>query len=165
VESVTGDLTASTLGGDIRAGSVSGEARLETSGGDIVLKSGGGGVTARTSGGDVTLKKVRGPVVARTTGGTVFCEIVSAEKPGVDVTSSGGDVILVLPANYRGDVDVRVTGVDPEGDYVVSQFPELSISKREGEQRAQGRLGGGGAKVAIRSISGTVRILKGPAAP
>ncbi len=165
VESVTGDLSASTLGGDIRAGRVSGDVRLETTGGDIELKSGARRVTARTSGGDITLRRVRGPVVARTTGGTVFCEVLSVERPGVDVSSDGGDVTLVLPANVHGDVDVRVDGVDPEGDYVVSQFPELSVIKRDGEQRAVGKLGGGGARIAVRSVSGTIRIRKGPAAP
>ena len=165
IDAVTGDLTATTMGGEIRAGSVSGDARLSTSGGDIVLKAAGGAVTARTSAGDITLRKVRGPVVAQTSGGTVVCEIVSAEKPGVDVATGGGDVTVVLPANYRGDLDVRVTGVDAEGDYILSQFPEIAVVKREGTQRAEGKLGGGGPRIAVRTAAGVVRIKKGPAAP
>ncbi len=164
IDAVTGDLTATTMGGDIRAGSVSGDARLETSGGDISLKSGGGAVAARTSAGDVTLRKVRGPVVARTSGGTVLCEIVSVERPGIEVVTGGGDVTLVLPANYRGDVDVRVTGVDAEGDYIVSQFHDLAVVKREGMQKAEGKLGGGGPKISVRTAAGVVLIRKGPPA-
>jgi len=165
VDAVTGDLTTTTMGGEIRAGSVSGDARLSTSGGDIVVKAAGGSVTARTSAGDITLRRVRGPVVAQTSGGTVFCEIVSAEKPGVEVATGGGDVTLVLPANYRGDVDVRVTGVDSEGDYILSQFPGIAVVKREGTQRAEGKLGGGGPKISVRTAAGVVRIRKGPVAP
>lgn len=164
VDAVTGDLTATTMGGDIRAGNVSGDARLETSGGDIVLKSGGGAVTARTSAGDVTLRKVRGPVVVWTSGGTVLCEIVSVGRPGIEVATGGGDVTLVLPANYRGDVDVRVTGVDAEGDYIVSQFPDLAVVKREGMQKAEGKLGGGGPKISVRTAAGVILIRKGPPA-
>lgn len=165
VDAVTGDLTATTMGGDIRAGHVSGDARLETSGGDIVVKGGGGAVTARTSAGDITLRKVRGPVVARTSGGTVLCEVVAADRPGVDVASGGGDVTLVLPANYRGDVEIRVTGVDSEGDYILSQFPEVAVVKREGLQRAEGKLGGGGPKISVHTAAGVVRLKRAPAAP
>lgn len=162
---VTGDLVAATLGGDIRIGNVSGDARLETTGGDIVLKSSGGAVKAVTSGGEITLRKVRGPLVAQTSGGGIFCEIVSAEKAGVEVATGGGDVTLVLPANYRGDVDVRVTGVDAEGDYILSQFPDIAVVKLEGLQKGEGKLGGGGPKILVRTTAGLVRIRKGPAAP
>lgn len=163
VDAVTGDLVAATAAGDVRAGSISGDARLETTGGDVVVKSGGGAVTARTTAGDITLRRIRGPVVAQTSGGSVLCEIVSIVRPGVEVTTGGGDVTLVLPANYRGDVDVRVTGVDSDEDYIVSQFPEVAVVKRETLQRAEGKLGGGGPRIAVRTAAGVVRIRKGPA--
>ena len=165
LDAVTGDLVATTAAGDIRAGNVSGDARLETTGGDVVVKSGGGAVTARTTAGDITLRKIRGPVVAQTSGGSVLCEIVSIVRPGVEVTTGGGDVTLVLPANYRGDVDVRVTGVDSDEDYIVSQFPEVAVVKRETLQRAEGKLGGGGPRIAVRTTAGVVRIKKGPPSP
>lgn len=164
VESVTGDLKATTFGGDIRAGSVSGDARLETSGGDVVVRFAAGAVIARTGGGDVTLKKVRGPVTARTSGGTISCEITSTAAAGGDLATSGGDVTVTLPANYRADLDVRVSGVEPDADAIVSQFPDVTISRRRGSVSGEGKLNGGGPKLTIRSNSGTVTIRKGPAA-
>ena len=165
IDSVTGSLAARTRGGDIRAGVVTGEARLETTGGDLVLKSGGGAVTARTGGGDVTVKSAKGPVVIRTAGGTVFCEIAGSDRSPVEIVSGGGDVTLVLPSNAKGDVEVAVAGVEPDGDYILSQFPELAISRRGSRQTAAGTLNGGGPRVVVRSTSGTVRVRKGPAAP
>jgi DUF4097 and DUF4098 domain-containing protein YvlB len=164
VESVTGDLKATTFGGDIRAGSVSGDAKLETSGGDVVVRSAAGAVIARTGGGDVTLKKVRGPVTARTSGGSITCEITSAAAAGGDLTTSGGDVTITLPANYRADLDVKVSGVEPDDDAIISQFPEVTVSRRRGAISGEGKLNGGGPKLTIRSNSGTVTIRKGPAA-
>jgi len=164
IQSVTGDLTARTYGGDIRAGSVSGEARLETSGGDIVLKSGAGAVTARTGGGDVTLHAVHGPVAVRTSGGSVLCEIAGTVRPSAEIASSGGDVTLVLPANAQADVEVTVAGVESDGDYIDSQFPDLAVSKKGGRQTATGKLNGGGPRISVRATSGTVRIRKGPPA-
>jgi DUF4097 and DUF4098 domain-containing protein YvlB len=164
IESVTGDLKATTSGGDIRAGAVTGDARLETVGGDVVVRSAGGSIAARTGGGDITLKKVRGPVVARTSGGTISCEITSAAAAGGELATSGGDVTITLPANYRADVDVRVSGVDPDTDAVISQFPEITVSRRPGSISGEGKLNGGGPRLTIRSNSGTVTIRKGPAA-
>ena len=164
VESVTGDLKATTFGGDIRAGSVSGDARLETSGGDLVVRSAGGAVIARTGGGDIVLKKVRGPVTARTSGGSISCEVTSTGSPGGELSTSGGDVTVTLPANYRADVEIHVTGGDVDSDAIVSQFPEVTVSRRAGSISGEGKLNGGGPKLTIRSSSGTVTIRRGPAA-
>jgi DUF4097 and DUF4098 domain-containing protein YvlB len=164
VESVKGDLKATTFGGDIRAGSVSGDARLETSGGDVVVRAAGGAVTARTGGGDVVLKKVRGPVTARTSGGSITCEITSTAGPGGELTTSGGDVTVTLPANYKADVEIHVTGGEADTDAIVSQFPEISVSRRSGNVQGEARLNGGGPKLVIRSTSGVVTVKKGPAA-
>jgi DUF4097 and DUF4098 domain-containing protein YvlB len=162
IDSVKGDLKATTYGGDVRAGSVTGDARVETSGGDVVVRSCGGALTAKTGGGDISVK-ARGPIRAQTSGGSVTAELTSAQqKDASELSTSGGDVTLTLPANFKGDVEVRVNGVDSEGDYIVSEFSELSVSKRHGSQSAEGRLGGGGARVTVRSTSGTVTIRKGP---
>jgi DUF4097 and DUF4098 domain-containing protein YvlB len=164
IESVTGDLKATTSGGDIRAGSVSGDVRLETAGGDVVVRAAGGSVTARTGGGDITLRKVHGPVVARTSGGTINCEISSAAAPGGELVTSGGDVTITLPSNYRADIDVRVSGGEMEADAVSSQFPDVVVTRRPGSVSAEGKLNGGGPKLIIRSTSGSVSVRKGPAA-
>ncbi|HMA29450.1 MAG TPA: DUF4097 family beta strand repeat-containing protein [Thermoanaerobaculia bacterium] len=164
IESVTGDLKATTSGGDIRAGAVSGDARLETAGGDVVVRSAGGSVAARTGGGDITLKKVHGPVLARTSGGTITCEISSAGAPGGELVTSGGDVTVTLPSNYRADIDARVSGAEMEADAISSQFPEVVVTRRPGSISGEGKLNGGGPKLIIRSTSGSVSIRRGPAA-
>ena len=162
VESVTGELRATTFGGDIRAGSVSGDARLETSGGDVVVHAAGGAVQARTGGGDVVLRKVRGPVTARTSGGSITCEITGPSAGG-ELTTSGGDVTVTLPANVKADVEIHVSGGEADVDSIVSQFPEIAISRRSGHVLGEARLGGGGPKLVIRSTAGVVTVRKGPA--
>lgn len=164
VEAISGDLRATTFGGDIRAGSVSGDARLETSGGDVVVRAAGGAVTARTGGGDIVLRKVRGPVTARTSGGSITCEITGAASAGGELSTSGGDVTVTLPANGKADVEIHVTGVDPDSDAIVSQFSEIAVSRRGGHLTGEGKLNGGGPKLVIRSTSGTVTVRKGPGA-
>ncbi|MEO6327035.1 MAG: DUF4097 family beta strand repeat-containing protein [Thermoanaerobaculia bacterium] len=164
INTVAGELTAKTNGGDVIVGTVGGNARLETMGGDVRIRSAGGAVIAKTGGGDVRLGRVKGSVKAETAGGTVDCEIVVADtRMGSELSSHGGDVNVRLPANFKGQVDVRVSGVDDESDYIVSEFPELAVTRRSGSQMASGVLNGGGPKLTIRCVSGTVTIRKGPA--
>ena len=168
IDRVEGGLTASTAGGDIVVGDASGETRLRTMGGDVRLRSAKGPVTAKTAGGDVRLLRVGGQVRAETAGGEVYCEMVSKDAGPVELSTGGGDVTLVLPANFRGNVEVTVRAVDSDGDYVVSEFPEISVvrtgSPRHGTVRAEGKLNGGGAKVTISASSGTIYLRKGPPA-
>lgn len=167
IDSVRGDLKCKTDGGEVRVGNVTGDARLDTNGGDVQLKSCGGSVIAKTAGGDVNLLKVHGSVQASTGGGSIYCEVVGRETPaGLSMTSGAGDVTLILPSNYKGNLDIRVTGVEPEGEYIVSDFPEITVKKRASGSSltAEGVLNGGGPRIVVRISSGTVRLRKGPAA-
>jgi hypothetical protein len=121
-------------------------------------------VNARTGGGDIVLKKVRGPVTAHTSGGSITCEISGAAVPGGELSTSGGDVTVTLPANYKADVEIHVIGGEPDSDSIVSQFSGISVSRRSGQIVGEGKLNGGGPKLMIRSSSGVVTIKKGPAA-
>jgi hypothetical protein len=71
---------------------------------------------------------------------------------------------VTLPANYKADVEIHVTGGETDTDSIVTQFPEISVSRRSGNVQGEGRLNGGGPKLVIRSTSGVVTIRKGPAA-
>ena len=167
IDGVHGDLRAITHGGELRVGRVTGDAKLETMGGDVDLASCGGSVIAKTGGGDLRLHRIRGSIRASAGGGDVRCEIVGREtSEGVSIASGSGDVTLVLPSNFRADVDIQVDGVDDSMDAIVTDFPEISISRRPSSMRqsAGGAINGGGPKVSIRISSGTVRLKKGPPA-
>jgi DUF4097 and DUF4098 domain-containing protein YvlB len=162
---VKGDLAAQTLAGDVRAGSVSGAARVETSGGDIRIGRVDGGLRARTGGGDIVVPVVIGAVAATTAGGDVRIAVASRElKNGVTIQSGGGDVTLTLPSDFRADFDLTVTEADLSETAIRSDFPEISISRREGTVRGTGAVNGGGEKVRVQTTSGTIRLRRGPAA-
>jgi DUF4097 and DUF4098 domain-containing protein YvlB len=159
---VTGDLKASTMAGEIRAGAVSGSALADTAGGDIVIERVGGNLDAKTAGGDIVALSVGGAVRAATAGGDVRIGIASREaKGGITIHNSGGDVSLTLPGDYKADIELIVTGTDDDDEQAIrSDFPNLSIAKRSGSQRATLSLNGGGEKVVVRTTSGTIRLKK-----
>ncbi|HEY3172442.1 MAG TPA: DUF4097 family beta strand repeat-containing protein [Thermoanaerobaculia bacterium] len=162
---VKGDLAAQTLAGDVRAISVSGAARVETSGGDIRIGRVDGWLRARTGGGDIVVPIVAGAVTAATAGGDVRIALASRQpRDGVTIENGGGDVTLTLPSDFRGDFDLTVTGADPSEPAIRSDFPEISVSRREGTVRGSGEVNGGGEKVRVQTTSGTIRLRRGPAA-
>ena len=163
---VRGDFRAHTLAGDVQAGEVAGSARAETAGGDIRIDRVGGTAVARTGGGDIVLPSVGGAVDAETGGGEVRIAVVSRLlKNGISIRNAGGDVVLTLPADFRGELDLEVEGpADPEEIVIRSEFPGVAVTRGAESQRATGSLNGGGPRVLVRTSSGSIRLRRGPAA-
>jgi DUF4097 and DUF4098 domain-containing protein YvlB len=162
---VKGDLAAQTLAGDVRAAAVAGSARVETSGGDIRIERVDGWLRARTAGGDIVVPLVGGHVDAETAGGDVRIAVAARQpREGISIVNGGGDVALMLPSDFKGDLDLTVTEADPSEPAVLSEFPDVSISRKDRIVRATGSLNGGGEKVRVQTSSGTIRLRRGPAA-
>jgi DUF4097 and DUF4098 domain-containing protein YvlB len=157
---VIGDLKANTMAGDIRAGSVSGSVLADTAGGDVRIQRVGGNLEAKTSGGDIIVPAVGGSVRAVTAGGDVRIGVLSRDvRGGVTIHNSGGDVSLSLPPDCKAELDLVVNGAVDESA-ILSEFPDLAISKRSGSERATAILNGGGEKIVVRTSSGTIRLKK-----
>ncbi len=161
---VTGDLKASTSAGDIRAQTVTGSLLADTAGGDVRAERVGANLDAKTAGGDIVALRVGGGVRAVTAGGDVRIGVLSSTIPGgVTVHNSGGDVTLWIPADCKADVDLSVSGVDEDESAIRSDFPEVTVNRRQSSQLATAKLNGGGEKIVVRTTSGTIRLRKGTA--
>jgi DUF4097 and DUF4098 domain-containing protein YvlB len=165
IGAVKRDLAAQTAAGDVRVAAVGGSARVETSGGDIRIERVNGWLKARTAGGDILVPLVGGAVDAETAGGDVRIAVTARQvRDGISIVSGGGDVTLMLPGDFRGDVDLTVRETDPSQPAIRSEFPEISISRRGDTVQGTGALSGGGEKVRVQTSSGTIRLRRGPAA-
>ena len=159
---VTGDLKASTLAGDVVGESVSGSVLADTNGGDVRFERVGGNLDARTSGGDIRVARVGGTVRAASAGGEVRIGVASCDaRSSVTIHNDGGDVSLSLPANCKADLELTVLGADEDESSIRSEFPDLVMSKKGGNQHATAALNGGGEKIVVRTSSGTIRLRKG----
>jgi DUF4097 and DUF4098 domain-containing protein YvlB len=164
LDAVKGGVQARSGGGDVRLGEVGGDARVETQGGDVRVNHADGMVTALTRGGDITLRGIRGAVKAQTAGGDITVEMVGKEASAAsEIITQGGDVTLILPENFKADVSIETKVQDPNGRYIRSDFPELAVVRGADTHTATGKIGGGGAKLVVRSQSGEVTVKKGPA--
>ena len=159
---VTGDLKASTAAGDIRAQTITGSFLADTAGGDVRAERVGASLDAKTAGGDIVALRVGGGIRAVTAGGDVRIGVLSPAIPGgISVHNSGGDVTLWLPADCKADVDLSVNGVDEDESAIRTDFPDVTVTRRQDTQRATAKLNGGGEKIVVRTTSGTIRLRKG----
>ena len=165
VGAVGGNLSAHTSAGDIRCRSVAGTLDAETAGGDIRVERVEGGARVRTAGGDIVLPWVGATLNVETSGGEVKAAVFARDpRGGISIANAGGDVTLTLPADFRGDFDLSVSGVPDEDERMIhSDFPEVAVTRRSGSQRATGQTNGGGVRVAIHTNSGEIRLRKAPA--
>ena len=163
VGNVGGEATISTAGGEIRVGKVTGSVTVKTAGGDIVLKGGSGLIRAKTAGGDINMTDLTGSVEAGTAGGDVRAELRPSGKGRSRLSSSGGDVILFLPANAKANIDalIDIRGRWEDGEFeILSDFKAQSYTKDQNtkEIHATYTLNGGGESISLETVNGNIQI-------
>jgi hypothetical protein len=148
VRTVSGDLTLSDLGEVVDAKTVSGN------------------LTARRVSGDLRVKTVSGHIGvadgacrwldAKTVSGEVTFDL-DLDPAGVyEIVTVSGDVGLRLPQ----DPSVQVEAASVSGR-LDSDFDELRWDDhRSGRKRMRGRLGDGGARLLVRTVSGDLRMIR-----
>jgi hypothetical protein len=96
-----------------------------------------------------------------TAGGDVRIAMASSALPGgIVIQNMGGDVSLSLPPDCKADVELVVEGPEEDDLAIRSEFPDLTISRRPGSQRATAKLNGGGERVLVKTSSGMIRLKK-----
>ena len=116
-------LDLNSVSGDVRATSVTGDASLTTVSGDVDVREVGGRLTASSSSGDIRVLRAGDDVTVGTTSGDVRCECATGSSIGVK--SISGDVNIGLPAGIRVEPDIstlsgRTTLPAPSGSAPVS---------------------------------------------
>ncbi len=134
-KNITGDLDASTSGGEINLGTISGKTKAKTAGGDIkvvdiageasLLTSGGNivagnfGANAKlgTAGGDIQVNSVSGNASLKTSGGNVNAKLL---KGSGELVTAGGSIVVnsalgkLIAKTSGGEISVKNLGTDAE---------------------------------------------------
>lgn len=126
--SVSGDVTMSGSHGDVEASSVSGDIRLE--------KLHASGVSAHTVSGNVEVQ------VDEFTG-----------RGDLSFNSVSGDVSLEAPRGFEADISMSTVSGD-----INSDFPLTLNGGRMGRRGLDARIGAGGRRFEVRTVSGNLRL-------
>ncbi len=148
-----GELKGSTSGGDIDISGFEGPLKVSTSGGDIKVSSKNGEVNVSTSGGDIDLKVENGEITASSSGGDVGLTY-KGENKGMNLTSTGGDIRLMVPQDFKADVHLTTAGGNIDCNLSMSKIQKTSKMKLDAE------LNGGGSRVKCTTTAGDI-VIKG----
>ncbi len=142
-----------TSGGDLRLRGVEGSHDLNTSGGDIVCKEFSGNLEASTSGGDVVLVGLDCSIIAQTSGGDIKLNY-SGENMGIDLSTSGGDILIKLPENFDAAMELSTSGGDVSCNLSLNNVTKLSESKIIAD------LNNGGKEFVAHTSGGDINVRK-----
>jgi DUF4097 and DUF4098 domain-containing protein YvlB len=132
------NVLASTVNGDVEVGGATGE---------VDVSSVNGGVDASTQGGPVRAASVNGDVRAR------IQQVAGASR--LDYSSVNGSVTVTLPAELKADVDLETVNGS-----VRSDFP-IAVSGTLAPQHLHGTIAGGGPRLHVETVNGSVELRKG----
>ncbi|MFH8973928.1 DUF4097 family beta strand repeat-containing protein [Streptomyces sp. NPDC017890] len=151
VKGITGDTTLVSLAGPVRTDTVSGNVEAQALRGDLRFNS---------VSGDLTVVEAGSSVRADSVSGSMIVDLDTAGGPtDINLTSVSGEIAIRLPQ----PADARVEANTASGT-VSSAFEDLRVGGQWGAKRITGRLGAGNGRLKATTISGSIALLRRPAA-
>lgn len=150
VKTVSGDVTLSSLGERVDVKTVSGDVEAKGINAEIKLKS--------VSGDMSVVDGASGRVDAKSVSGEVMLDLDLDPKGIYDITTVSGGVAV----RTTSEPDLSVEAKTVSGD-VVSDFG-LDWEARPGRRELRDTIGGGGARLRVKTVSGDLRLIQGRAA-
>ena len=151
LKDINGSVKVKTSGGDISIKNISGTTNLKTSGGDINAVAFKGDLDASTSGGDIVLSGSDSKISASTSGGEISLKYTGQNK-GINLYSSGGDIDVKLPADFKADAYLSSSGGSINCKFKTNQVEELSSHK------LIGKFNNGGESLTVKTSGGDVDV-------
>jgi len=142
-------ISARVGSGSLRCRDIGGSVSIESGAGDVSVESAAGNVVIISSSGDVSVLKPGGRLRISSASGDVELELVGRFQGG-EVSTSSGDVSLSLTG---ADLELRAETLSGGLD-----APGAEVTVSSGPRRCALRLGQGGRRLHIRSVSGDVEI-------
>jgi DUF4097 and DUF4098 domain-containing protein YvlB len=143
-----------TSNGEIRIRGTQGSVEAVTVNGDLEVTGVGGALELQTTNGEIRLGGIRGGAVAQTTNGGIAAQFVSVgDRGAVDLGTTNGNVDVTLPSDLQATFEANTTN----GRVSISGF-EIKTRGTLTSKSVLGTIGGGGARVALRTTNGNIDV-------
>ncbi|MBW2271947.1 MAG: DUF4097 family beta strand repeat protein [Deltaproteobacteria bacterium] len=152
LEGIRGTVRARSSNGSVSVRDVIGDVQVITANAKVRCSNTCGRLVARSSNGKIELGDHCGSVDASTSNGMIRAALKEISREGVRLATSNGRIILELPEEANGDVDIRVE------NGVIRNSRELSGENVASGGHVRGRLGRGGPPIKLRTSNGTVSV-------
>jgi DUF4097 and DUF4098 domain-containing protein YvlB len=122
--------------------------------GNVDITGAEGDIRAGSVSGDVRLERLRASSVeARTVSGEITASIESLTGNGpLSFKTVSGDVRLEVPRNFDADLSMSTVSGDLDSDF------QITVSGGMSRRRIEARIGRGGRRLELATVSGSVRI-------
>jgi hypothetical protein len=153
IEDARGPLRISTTSGDVSVGEIADSLTVQTSSGDVQVAKAPGGSRIGTSSGRVVVRHAAGGVRIRTSSGDVSATLETPLR-SADVSTTSGEIRIALDDAVGCRIEMRTSsgGLDldvPCHGQSVSRRLVTAVVRQ------------GGPPVALRSVSGGIRVTRG----
>jgi hypothetical protein len=130
---------------------------------DISTISGGigvadvtGPVRAETVNGKVQVAALSGPVTAGSVNGSVSVAIASLDGPGdIELSTVNGSVTAELPPSLQAQLSMETVNGSVHSDF------DVTGTDTSAHKEIKGMIGTGGRRVALETVNGSVKLLRG----
>jgi len=142
-------VSAKVISGKLRCREISDSIHAETQSGDVIVEASGGNVVVLSSSGDIAVLRPGGRL--RVAGGTGDVELeLSGRFAGGEISTTTGDVSLALEGS---DLELRAETLSGQLDGPGADQPSST-----GPRRCALKVGAGGRRLHVRSVSGDIEI-------
>jgi DUF4097 and DUF4098 domain-containing protein YvlB len=152
IEGLRGSARARASNGSVSVTDVVGDVEVHTSNAKVTTACTCGRLIARSSNGRIQLDEHRGPVDAATSNGPIQASIEEIAADGVNLSTSNGRIVVKLPDELSGELDVRVDNGFIRNDHAACR------KIRESNGRVRGTLGRGGPLIRLRTSNGSISL-------
>jgi DUF4097 and DUF4098 domain-containing protein YvlB len=142
-------VSVKALSGKLHCREISDSIRAETQSGDVIVEASGGNVVVLSASGDIAVLRPGGRL--RVAGGTGDVELeLEGHFAGGEISTTTGDVSLALAGS---DLELRAETLSGQLDGPGAEQPPST-----GPRRCALKIGAGGRRLHVRSVSGDIEI-------
>jgi DUF4097 and DUF4098 domain-containing protein YvlB len=142
-------VSAKLVSGPLRCRDISDSINAETKSGDVTVEASGGNVVVQSNSGDVSILKPGGRLRVSSGSGDVELEL-TGRFAGGEISTTTGDVSLSLAGS---DLELRAETLSGRLDGSEAEQPFAA-----GPRRCAIKIGAGGRRLHVRSVSGDIEI-------
>lgn len=129
---------------------------VSTISGGIGVADVSGAVKAETVNGKVQVAALDGPVTASSVNGSVSVAIDSLGGPGdIELSTVNGSVTAELPPSLQAQLSMETVNGSVHSDF------DVTGTDTSTQKEIKGMIGTGGRRVALETVNGSVRLLRG----
>jgi hypothetical protein len=153
VGDVDGETIVSSISGSANIGQVGGKLKVSSVSGNLEVGNVGADARVNSISGNLGLGQINGSLDVSSVSGGLNATLLSLSPQGIHINSVSGSIEIGFKSEVNADFDAEsVSG------QVYLNVPNVTRESEERSPNVRARIGAGGTRISIRSVSGNIRL-------